>query len=78
MPCQRVTPEVANLGETVASQRAEERTAGEEHVPRLQYAQLVGVGIGENDVLGVWSLTDVQVPGAELKRSLHCGRVFLE
>lgn len=69
---------IANLGETVTGQRAEERTASEVHATRLEYAQLVAVGIGEDDVLGVWSLADVQVPGAKLERSVHYGRLFLE
>lgn len=46
--------------------------------PRLEDAQFVAVGIGEDDVLGVRSLADIQVPGAQLKRSLDRGRLFVD
>src|SRR5687768_12291779 len=70
-PPQRLTPEVANLLRTVARKRADESALGKEGVPWLDDAELVALGVGENDVSLLRALTDIDVPGAEFQRPRH-------
>src|SRR4051794_13988749 len=50
-PSEHGTPEVADLWRTVACDRSQTTTTGEEPVARLDHAELVAFRIGEHDVL---------------------------
>ena len=69
-------PEVPDLLRPVAGQLAEEATAGEEAVARLDDAELVALGVGEHHVALLRELSDVEVPGAEAERPSH-GRLLV-
>ena len=69
-PSKRLAPEVADLPRTVARDRSEAPAVSEEGVVRLDDAELVAFGVGENDMIVVWSLTDIDVAGAAIEQSL--------
>src|SRR5690349_24490795 len=65
-PPERFAPEVAHCRTgPVAGDRSDESAVVDE-VPRLEDAELVAFGIGEDGVGGVRTLTDVEGPGAEI------------
>lgn len=53
----------------------EQAAPGEEGVARLDHAELVALGVGQDDVLLLGALPDVEVAGAEPQRRRH--RVLL-
>src|SRR5690606_10245355 len=70
-PVQRRAPEQADLPGAVTGDLAEEAAPVEELVTRLDHAELVTLGVGQDDVPLLGTLPDVDVAGAELERSLH-------
>src|SRR4051812_18346343 len=69
-PAQRLAPEVADGGQTVAGQRADESAAGEKVAAGFGDAELVALGIREHEVSLLGQLTDVDVSPAEGERPL--------
>src|SRR3954454_24920051 len=70
-PVQRVAPEVPDLLRTVARERSDESAVGKEVVPRLDDAELIALGVGEDHMALLGALTDLDVPGAESQRPRH-------
>jgi hypothetical protein len=66
-PAQHGAPEDPDISRAVAGDRPESAAPGEELVGRLDQTELVAVGIGENDVLVVGTLADIDVPSAEIE-----------
>ena len=77
-PPECVAPEQADLPGAVARDLAEEAAAGEELVARPDHAELVAAGVGENDVILLRELPDVEVAAAEPQRRLDRVPLVLE
>src|SRR5207253_1551223 len=74
-PAQRLAPEEADLPGAVAGELPEQAAPGEEGVARLDHAELVALGVGQDDVPLLGALPDIEVAGAEPQRRRH--RVLL-
>src|SRR3954447_20041285 len=66
-PAECLAPEVAHLLRAVARESAEKPAAGEEAVAGRDDAELVALRVGEDDVVRVGALPDVEVPSPQLE-----------
>jgi hypothetical protein len=74
-PAQRFAPEEADFPRAVTGELTQQAAPGEVSVARLDHAELVARGVGQDDVLVLGPLPDVEVAATKLERHRH--RAFL-
>ena len=63
-------PEHAYVSAAITGNFSEAAAAREELVARSDHAELVSTGVGQHDVVLIWKLPHVEVPGAEAQGDL--------